>query len=86
MATQNKRKIFLKCSTLLKAVTASDESDIGGIYISFLENIFRPKYIDFVQSVQIYLVYRYPSTSAKHFPFANTAAESVVLCTSQIEA
>ena len=42
------------------------------------KNVFRPKYIDFVQSVQIYLVYHYPSTSAKHFSFANTAVDSVV--------
>ena len=48
-------------------------------YISrFWKNIFRLKYIDLVQSVQIYLVYRYPGTSAKHFSFANTAVDSVV--------
>ena len=44
----------------------------------FWKNIFRPKYIDFVQTVQIYLVYRYPSSSAKLFSFANTAVDGVV--------
>ena len=55
----------------------SDESDIGGTYISFLEKHFSAK----VQSVQIYLVYRYPATSARHFAFANTAVDSVVNAT-----
>ena len=41
----------------------------------FWKNIFRPKYIDLVQGVQIYLVYRYPVTSAKH-SFANTAVDN----------
>ena len=35
------------------------------MYITFLENIFRPKYIDLVQSVQSCSVYRYVATSAK---------------------
>ena len=43
----------------------------------FWKNIFRPKYIDLVQSVR----YRYPATSAKHFSFANTALGSVVNAT-----
>ena len=47
-------------------------------------HIFRPKYIDLVQSVQSYLVYRYPATSAKHFSFANTAVDSVVNATSNL--
>ena len=51
-------------------------------YISrFWKNILRPKYIDLIQSVQIYRVYRYPATSAKHFSFANTAVDSVVNAT-----
>ena len=45
------------------------------------KNIFWPKYIDLVQSVQIYLVYLYLATSAKHFSFANTAVDSVVNAT-----
>ena len=59
------------------------ESDIGGIYRSrfWKKNIFRFKYIDLVKSVQIYLVYRYPATSAKHFSFVNTAVDSVVNAT-----
>ena len=47
----------------------------------FWKNIFLPKYSDLVQSAQIYLVYRYPATSAKHFSFANTAVDSVVNAT-----
>ena len=31
---------------------------------SDIHHVFRPKYIDLVQSVQSYLVYRYPATSA----------------------
>ena len=62
-------------------ISHSDESDIVGIYITFLENIFRPKYIDLVQNVQSYRVYRYPATSAKQFSVANTAVESVVNAT-----
>ena len=45
------------------------------------KNIFWPKYIDLVQSVQIYLVYLYLATLAKHFSFANTAVDSVVNAT-----
>ena len=33
-------------------------------YWSDIHHVFRPKYIDLVQSVQSYLVYRYPATSA----------------------
>ena len=54
---------------------------LEGYTSRFWKNIFRPKYIDSVQSVQIYLVYRYPSSSAKHFSFANTAVDSVVNAT-----
>ena len=54
---------------------------LEGYTSRFWKNIFRPKYTDFVQSVQIYLVYRYPATSAKHFSFANTAVDSVVNAT-----
>ena len=56
----------------------SDESDIGGIYITYRKNIFRPKCIDLVQSVQSDRVYRYPATSAEHFSVANPAVDSVV--------
>ena len=65
---------------LLKAVTLMNQT-LEGYTSCFWKNIFRPKYIDFVQSVQIYLVYRYPATSAKHFSFANTAVDSVVNAT-----
>ena len=46
--------------------------------LRFWKNIFRPKYIDVVQNVQSYRVYRYLATSAKHFSVANTAVDSVV--------
>ena len=54
---------------------------LEGYAYRFWKNIFRPKYTDLVQSVQSYLVYRYPATSAKHFFFANTAVNSVVNAT-----
>ena len=54
---------------------------LEGYTSRFWKNIFRPKYIDVVQSIQIYLVYRYSATSAKHFSFANTVADSVVNAT-----
>ena len=54
---------------------------LESIYLVTGKNIFRLKYIDLVQSIQIYLVYRYPATSAKHFSFANTAMDSVVNAT-----
>ena len=44
----------------------------------FWKNISRPKYIEVVQSVQIYLVYSYSATSAKPFSFANASVDSVV--------
>jgi len=54
---------------------------LEGYTSRFWKNIFRPKYIDLVQSVQSYRVYRYPVTSAKHFSFANTAVDSVLNAT-----
>ena len=54
---------------------------LEGYTSRFWKNIFRPKYIDVVQSIQIYLVYRYSATSAKHFSLANTSADSVVNAT-----
>ena len=51
-------------------------------YVSrFWKNIFRPKHLDVVKTVQSYLIYRYVATSAKHFCFANTAVDSVVNAT-----
>ena len=50
---------------------------LEGYTSRFWKNIFRPKYIDLIQSVQSYLVYRYPAISAEHFSqFANTAVDS----------
>ena len=58
------------------------DQTLEGYTSRFWKNIFRPKYIDIIlQSVQIYLAYRYPATSAKHFSFANTAVDSVVNAT-----
>ena len=55
---------------------------LEGYTSRFWKNIFRPRYIDFVQSVQSYRVYRYPATSAKRLDsFANTAVDSVVNAT-----
>ena len=50
---------------------------LEGYTLRFWKNIFRPTYIDVVQSV----VYRYLATSAKHFCVANTAVDSVVNAT-----
>ena len=52
-----------------------------GYTLRFWKNIFRPKYIDVVQTVQSYCVYRYLATSAKHLSVANTAVDSVVNAT-----
>ena len=54
---------------------------LEGYTLRFWKNIFRPKYIDVVQSVQSCSVYRYLATSAKHFSVANTAVDSVVNAT-----
>ena len=54
---------------------------LEGCTLRFWKNIFRLKFIDLVQSVQIFLVYLYPATSAKHFSFANTAVDSAVNAT-----
>ena len=51
---------------------------LEGYTLRFWKNIFRPKYIDLVKIVQIYRIYRYVATSAKHFSVANVAEDSVV--------
>ena len=51
---------------------------LEGYILRFWKNIFRPKYIDLVRSVQSCSVYRYVATSAKHFSVANTSMDSVV--------
>ena len=53
----------------------SDES-LEGYTSRFRKNIFRPKYIDVVQSVQSYRIYRYVATSAKHFTVANITGKN----------
>ena len=67
--------------TKVSCCTGSPDVVCEGYTSRFWKNIFRPKYIDLVQSVQSYLVYRYPATSAKHFSFANTVVDSVVNAT-----
>jgi len=54
---------------------------LEGYTSRFWKNILRPKYIDLVQSVQSYRVYRYPAPWAKHFSVAITAVDSVVNAT-----
>ena len=72
--------LFLRCPTLLKAITVMNQT-LEGYTLRFWKNIFRPKYIDVVQSVQSYRVYRYVATSAKHFSVAYTAVDNVVNAT-----
>ena len=57
--------------TLLKAITVVNQT-LEEYTLRFWKNIFRPKYIDLVQSVQSCNVYRYGATSAKH-SVANTS-------------
>ena len=71
-------KIIISTKSNAVESNHSDESDIRRIYMTFLENIFRPKYTDFVRSVRSCSVYRYVVTSAKHFSVANTSMDSVV--------
>ena len=63
------KKQFLKSPTLLKAITVMNQT-LEGYILRFWKSIFRPKYIDVVQSVQSCSVYRYLATSAKHFSVA----------------
>ena len=65
-----------KCK-LLNVITVVNQT-LEGYTLRFLKNIFRPKYIDLVRSVQSCSVYRYVATSAKHFSVANTSMDSVV--------
>ena len=51
---------------------------LEGYTLRFWKNIFRPKYIDLVRSVQSCSVYRYVATSMKHFSVVNTYMDSVV--------
>ena len=65
-----------KCK-LLNIITEVNQT-LEGYTLRFLKNIFRPKYIDLVRSVQSCSVYRYVATSANHFSVANTSMDSVV--------
>ena len=70
-------KIIISTKSNAVESNHSDESDNRRIYITFQENIFRPRY-DLVRSVQSCSVYRYVVTSAKHFSVADTSMDSVV--------
>ena len=50
-------KIIISTKSNTVESNHSDESDIRRIYNTFLENVFRPKYIDLVRSVQSCSVY-----------------------------
>ena len=69
--------LYLQNPTLLKAFTVMNQT-LEGYTLRFWKNIFRPKYIDLVRSVQSCSVYRYVATSAKHVSVANTSMDSVV--------
>ena len=45
------KKLFLQNPTLLKAITVMNQT-LEGYILCFWKNIFRPKYIDLVRSVQ----------------------------------
>ena len=62
---------------LLKTITVMNQT-LEGYTLRFWKNIFRPKYIDLVGSVQSCNVYRYVATPAKHFSVAKTSMDSVV--------
>ena len=68
------KQLFLKSPRLLKAITVMNQT-LEGYTLRFWKTIFRPKYIDVVQSVQSYRVYRYLAISAKHFSVAYTAVD-----------
>ena len=61
--------LFLQNPTLLKAFTVMNQT-LEGYILRFWKNVFRPKYIDLVRSVQICKVFRYVATSVKHFSIA----------------
>ena len=69
-----KNRLFLQNPTLLKAITVMNQT-LEGYTLRFWKNIFRPKYIDLVRSVQSCCVYRYVATSAKDFSVANTSMD-----------
>ena len=54
---------------------------LEGYTSRFQKNIYPPKYTDVVKIFQSYRIYRYVTTSAKHFSIANTAEDSVVNAT-----
>ena len=71
-------KIIISTKSNAVESNHSDESDVRGYTLRFWKNIFRPKNIDLVRSVQSCCVYRYVATSAKHFSVADTSMDSVV--------
>ena len=61
------KQLFLRSPTLFKVVAVMNQTSEGYTF-RFWKNIFRPKYIDVVQSVQIYLVYRYDQAFKSSLP------------------
>ena len=77
-------KIIISTKSNAVESNHSDESDIRHYTLRFWKNIFRPKYIDLVRSVQSCSVYRYVATSAKHFSVTNTSMDNVVNVTLEL--
>ena len=77
-------KIIISTKSSAVESNHSDESDIRHYTLRFWKNIFRPKYIDLVRSVQSCSVYRYVATSAKHFSVTNTSMDNVVNVTLEL--
>ena len=64
-------KIIISTKSNTVESNHSDESDIRRIYNTFWKNVFRPKYIDLVRSVQ--------SCSVNHAFFSKMASEKRIL-------
>ena len=77
-------KIIISTKSNAVESNHSDKSDIRHYTLRFWKNIFRPKYIDLVRSVQSCSVYRYVATSAKHFSVTNTSMDNVVNVTLEL--
>ena len=61
----------------MKEITVMNQT-LQGYKLRLWKNIFRPKYIDVVQSVKSHRIYRNLATSAKPLSVAYTAVDSVV--------
>ena len=63
-----------------KAITVMNQA-LEGYTSRFQKNIYPPKYTEVVKIFQSYRIYRYVTTSAKHFSVANMTEHSVVNAT-----